>query len=718
MSKQHSALAKEYNEKYQHEVILHGKDAAELRKLTKELVKKTEVTKETKRKLKQVELQLAEREAIWQEQNTRHAATVKENDERIADLVKQNNLLYSQVNMLTLHAAALKSQIAADNTTTTTASGAGSPTDGTDGSGAMSMEEISERNESDLRETVASLRKRNDMLELKVAAIEQERTRYQHQAEHAVSMRNELREKLRQAQEQQIAHPLLEAKHNELLQQVTQLNLLRESNVTLRAEKDKADTRVKVLEARVTKLKTQMRPLRLENSSLQAQTTAMEEEKKKLNGVIQTWRSKVDQLMTRYKRIDPEAHELLAKEKEELAKEKEVLLAEIASMKSSLASLSTTIRDNSKQLAAKDATISKLREPHRKLLLELTEVKAKYAAMENRQARMREVLAERESALKDLARKVEEQKIEADEAKADLQKVQGMLTRTRGWLASATDTLQKRAAAVAAEQEKVAASGDDAGEHNAGAEEPADDGNDDDDNADDDGDDGDDDDNAKPRDQQISAPFESVDDMLNYTPMGQSKKEDPPAGSAEENVGSVFGQKPSVQSIAAPTTGLKRKREDDSANDSAVQEQNQQQEDEDENTMGTEQQQPNQTTQSPEEFFAEVSSEATKGDDSEVAEPAAKRQRTLLPQDASVAMDTTEPVVSTPSTSTEVPVTTEPDNGNDTAGANTAPEISVAAPLQSDTTDPSEQQQDGDGEGEESTPVSYTHLTLPTNREV
>lgn len=81
---------------------------------------------------------------------------------------------------------------------------------------------------------MAYLRREVNIHATRQEAAQQEAWRYKQQAEHALRALDECRAKLASAQEALHDKEHSQAQHRQLLDQLGQLNLLRESNVTLR----------------------------------------------------------------------------------------------------------------------------------------------------------------------------------------------------------------------------------------------------------------------------------------------------------------------------------------------------------------------------------------------------------------------------------------------------------------------------------------------------
>lgn len=133
--------------------------------------------------------------------------------------------------------------------------------------------------------------------------------------------------------------------HSELLEKIRSLNLLRESNETLRRENEKHLQKVNNLEQKLHEAEAQISPLREQVKVLQAEVEARERNVKMLEEDNTRWKNRTQQILQKYERIDPAE---LAQLKEELEKVKgalEVAQKEKDSVTSRLTAMETDLND-------------------------------------------------------------------------------------------------------------------------------------------------------------------------------------------------------------------------------------------------------------------------------------------------------------------------------------------------------------------------------------
>ena len=90
-----------------------------------------------------------------------------------------------------------------------------------------------------------------------------------------------------------------DAQHAELVEKIQQLNLLRESNVTLRADSDAHAKRSRGLDAKLKGLLQELDPLRERASTMRAELDARNEHVARLEEENRRWQERNSQLLTK-----------------------------------------------------------------------------------------------------------------------------------------------------------------------------------------------------------------------------------------------------------------------------------------------------------------------------------------------------------------------------------------------------------------------------------
>lgn len=138
-----------------------------------------------------------------------------------------------------------------------------------------------------------------------------------------------------------------EGEHRQLLQQVEQLNLLRESNIVLRDESARTSAHLSEARNKIARLEAQLIPLQSSVAVLEAETGQLRDEVTARDEEIRAHRGRIQKLLDKYQRyirllvtvcynmqerpntnfvfcsVDPELHHRLVEEHESLKKRAE-----------------------------------------------------------------------------------------------------------------------------------------------------------------------------------------------------------------------------------------------------------------------------------------------------------------------------------------------------------------------------------------------------------
>jgi nucleoprotein TPR len=90
-----------------------------------------------------------------------------------------------------------------------------------------------------------------------------------------------------------------EAQHKELVEKINQLNILRESNATLRTESEAQAKRARELETKLQVLSSQLEPAKDQNRQSQAELEARDAHIKRLEEESRRWQERNTQLLTK-----------------------------------------------------------------------------------------------------------------------------------------------------------------------------------------------------------------------------------------------------------------------------------------------------------------------------------------------------------------------------------------------------------------------------------
>lgn len=227
----------------------------------------------------------------WEAQKIDLEEELRVSKERVQDLNTQNQLLYSQIESLTKLPSTLSS-------IAVTPSGNG--------------------NTEELRELITLLRREKEISDAQLEIANRDLQRVRHQAHIANSELDSVKLELGRLRLQDTEREMLAKEHASLSSEVEQLNLLRESNVTLRNELQSNINRIKNLEAQLVEYSNKFEPLESEVSRLNAELQSKLQQVSLITEEKDRWKQRSQNILTKYDRIDPQEYSELKVEVESL----------------------------------------------------------------------------------------------------------------------------------------------------------------------------------------------------------------------------------------------------------------------------------------------------------------------------------------------------------------------------------------------------------------
>lgn len=147
------------------------------------------------------------------------------------------------------------------------------------GATTVAVEEVIElrQNMSDLREAMRHLKRERDTIELKLSAAKSEGSRAQGALQTTQKLLDETRAELKKELEQRNT-VRDDGSYATLMTEVTQLNIVRESNAHLRSENEQLFKNIADLTSSIAQAQSEVQPLQEKVRSLEAEKAALEAE--------------------------------------------------------------------------------------------------------------------------------------------------------------------------------------------------------------------------------------------------------------------------------------------------------------------------------------------------------------------------------------------------------------------------------------------------------
>ncbi|KAH8108682.1 TPR/MLP1/MLP2-like protein-domain-containing protein [Phellopilus nigrolimitatus] len=275
--------AKAAEEKYSREVVAHAESIKMVDSLKREINEARATVREKIMLAETAQANIAASEGSWKQQKEALDKEVSDLNSRYKDLVAQNAMLHQHLEAVNSQASRIRQ--AADSAVNVTHDS--SEADDVDGRMA------------ELRSVVAYLRKEKEIVDLQLELSKQENARLKTQMDHLAQSLEETRTTLSNEREQAVNSVESSAEHTELLERINQLNILRESNATLRAESDAHARKARQLESTLNQLRTELGPVKEEARILRAELEEKERQTHRLEDENRQWKERNSQLLTK-----------------------------------------------------------------------------------------------------------------------------------------------------------------------------------------------------------------------------------------------------------------------------------------------------------------------------------------------------------------------------------------------------------------------------------
>eukprot|EP00607_Mallomonas_marina_P000773 CAMPEP_0182433480 /NCGR_PEP_ID=MMETSP1167-20130531/63490_1 /TAXON_ID=2988 /ORGANISM="Mallomonas Sp, Strain CCMP3275" /LENGTH=1257 /DNA_ID=CAMNT_0024622215 /DNA_START=168 /DNA_END=3941 /DNA_ORIENTATION=- len=296
--------AKVANANYERELQLHAQAAASIKQLEDELDQIRDERVRLDEKLAEQSSKMIQMESLHEEEKRQMTVERSEYTARLDDLQHTNDLLHNQVQGL---------GIQVDKLHTGRVDSSSSMSDGA--RDTTIEEELTEAQHTarQLREVVGYMKRERDTLEAKLSVANTELSRHQSSAMTYQRLLEEVRAELKKELEKNKS-TRDDNEFSRIMSEVTQLNIVRESNAHLRAENENLSKQMKTLKESLIKSENEVIPLQQKIRMLETTQIALEKERDALCKDATYWKDRLHQLVSRYNDVDPEEHrQLIAK---------------------------------------------------------------------------------------------------------------------------------------------------------------------------------------------------------------------------------------------------------------------------------------------------------------------------------------------------------------------------------------------------------------------
>ncbi|KAF9575471.1 hypothetical protein EC968_003076 [Mortierella alpina] len=353
-----AAAAQEAHDNYQRELLNHARDMETLSKLKEDHSAQTADLEKYRAASETAISNLQAAELSWDSQKTVLQKNLSEVEKRCAELKDQNDKLHRHLEDVSSQALTIQQRMNAP--IPLSASTDGTATESGEGAAKGSLE----RQLAELHDVIRYVRNEKDIVVCQHELNLQESRRLKQQLEQANKSLEKTQALLVEERNKHQDVMVSKQQHEQLLEKIGQLNLLRESNTMLRAENEKLQKRVVELEESERELQRKLDPLNAEVRDMKAELESRRSELKDVAEDRDRWRTRTTEIMNKHDRIDPtefkELQEAVDKYKAQAAESETT----IAGLKTEQEAIQARLQDMTLKLSKASAHAQAWRKKH------------------------------------------------------------------------------------------------------------------------------------------------------------------------------------------------------------------------------------------------------------------------------------------------------------------------------------------------------------------
>ncbi|KAI4163132.1 MAG: hypothetical protein LQ342_003260 [Letrouitia transgressa] len=304
--KAQAEIAQQAQQNYENELVKHAEAAKALQQVRNDHNNLKIQIFELKAEAESARANLSQSEDSWMESKERYERELTDLKVGRENLNSQNNRLHQQLDSLSSQISKLqKRPLAADDD--------------------ESSQPATDAGLDNLQEVIKYLRREKEIADVQLELSVQEARRFKQQLDYTQSQLDDTRLRLNQQRRQEEDSERTALSQSKLLETINELNMFRESNVTLRNESRQAQASLAQKIQEVEGLIAQIEPLRAEVEELQNYKETQLGEARLLQEDRDRWRQRTQDILQRYDRIDPTELESLKTQVSNLETERDGL---------------------------------------------------------------------------------------------------------------------------------------------------------------------------------------------------------------------------------------------------------------------------------------------------------------------------------------------------------------------------------------------------------
>ena len=312
-------ISQNLQKNYEAELIKHAEAAKNVQAVRAEANQLKLDMAELRTQAETYKKDLAQKEASWAELRARYEGELTELQKRREEVNHQNSVLHSQLENITGQIASLQRDRAGVH-------------EGDEQEGDQTAPDL-----EGLQEVIKYLRREKEIVEVQYHLSAQEAKRLRQQFDYTQAQLDETRLKLEQQRRAAADSEHYALSHNKLMETLNELNLFRESSVTLRSQVKETEAALAEKSARVDELTQQIEPLETKIRELEGIVEAKDGELQLLQADRDHYQKRVQNILQKYDRVDPQEMEALNAKLATLQKERDEAISARDSLESEAA---------------------------------------------------------------------------------------------------------------------------------------------------------------------------------------------------------------------------------------------------------------------------------------------------------------------------------------------------------------------------------------------
>eukprot|EP00252_Welwitschia_mirabilis_P011319 TRINITY_DN2545_c0_g1_i2.p1 TRINITY_DN2545_c0_g1~~TRINITY_DN2545_c0_g1_i2.p1 ORF type:complete len:1411 (+),score=457.86 TRINITY_DN2545_c0_g1_i2:114-4346(+) len=300
---------------YERQVLLQAQTIQELTKTSESLAKLQEEVLELRKSSNSLKDEYESSKVSWEMEKASLEASKREAEEKLKEVDEQNKILLDRLEAMHIKIAEKeRAEMGLDS----------------------QCQIPRQQGEEDLQAVIRYLRRSKETAETEISLLNQERMRLRKQLESALLSSEMAQSALRKERESARNAIYTDEEFRSLQSQVTELNLLRESNIQLREENKKNFDECQELRKKFQNAESELDKFSVLVREKEVEIDAAQKELEMQKSEIGRWQNRVSELLEKFRSVDVEDYENVKNELQQFKEKCDAMTTEVESQKKML----------------------------------------------------------------------------------------------------------------------------------------------------------------------------------------------------------------------------------------------------------------------------------------------------------------------------------------------------------------------------------------------